>query len=198
MLTLLSTLKSRLAIPDTDPQYDALLTNAIKSVGARFDKETSRTLARTENATHEFNPTDTEILVPRYPIESVSKFELKTTEAEGWVEQPLPDFLIRKNCIISLARPFILHPSSFILLRVTYSGGYVLPGDPGYQLSTIDHQLPADLEGAAVEQSAFWFQHREKLGIDTTWPHAGTYEKFADQDILASVRAVLNRYTRWS
>src|SRR5208282_3620743 len=115
MLTQLSTLKARLAIPDTDQQYDALLTNAIKSVSARFDKETNRTLARTENATHEFDPDDTEILVPCYPIESVTQFELKTTESEGWVEQPLPDFLIRSACIISLARPFILHPSSFIL-----------------------------------------------------------------------------------
>jgi len=37
------------------------------------------------------------ILVPRYPIESVTKFELKSTEAEGWVEQTDIDYLIRKR-----------------------------------------------------------------------------------------------------
>jgi hypothetical protein len=196
MLTQLSTLKARLAIPDTDPQYDALLTNAIKSVSARFDKETNRTLARTQNATHEFDPDDTEILVPCYPIESVSKFEQKTTESEGWQEvQPAPDFLIRKNCIISLSQPFILHPSSFSLLRATYSGGYVLPGATPAPGQT---PLPGDLEQAAVEQSAFWFQHRDELGIDTTWPHLGTYEKFLQSDLLPEVRAVLSRYTRYA
>ncbi len=68
----------------------------------RFDQETNRTLARTINTTDEFDPADTEICVPCYPIESVSKFETKTTEAEGWVEQTSIDYLIRRNCTISL------------------------------------------------------------------------------------------------
>ena len=79
MLTTLAAIKSRLSILDTDPQYDQLLTTAIKSVSTRFDKESNRTLARTENAVHEFDPTDTEILPSCYPIESISKFEIKTS-----------------------------------------------------------------------------------------------------------------------
>ena len=50
MLTTLPTLKSRLSILPTDTTYDSLLTTAIKAISARFDKETNRTLARTENA----------------------------------------------------------------------------------------------------------------------------------------------------
>ena len=65
MLTTLSTLKTRLAIDQADPTHDALLTSAIKSVSARFDKETNRTLARTENFTQEFDHHDTEILTPK-------------------------------------------------------------------------------------------------------------------------------------
>ncbi len=102
MLSQLSTLKTRLGIPDTDPQFDDLLTGILRALSARFDQETNRTLARTVNTTFEFDPTDSEICVPGYPIESVSKFELKTTEAEGWVEQTGIDYLIRRNCIISL------------------------------------------------------------------------------------------------
>ena len=45
MLTQLPTVKSRLALTVTD--YDDLLTNAIKAVSDRFDKETNRTLVRT-------------------------------------------------------------------------------------------------------------------------------------------------------
>jgi hypothetical protein len=196
MLTTLSTIRSRLQIPDTDPQYDQTLTAAIKSCSARFDLETNRTLARTENATHEFNGADTEVSPPCYPIESTSKFELKTSEASGWQQvTPTPDYLIHKACIISLAKPL----SSFCTLhsalaRICYTGGYVLPGSPDVPGAT---RLPDDLEQACVEQVAFWFQKKDLLGVKTTWPHQGTYEQFADQDLLDSVRSVLSPYRRW-
>src|SRR6267142_3693484 len=111
MLTQLSTVKTRLAIDPLDLQYDAILTNAISSISSRFDKETSRTLARTVNATHEFCAGDTEISVPCYPIESVTKFETKSTEAEGWLEQTGVDFIIRRACIVSVAFPLNTQPS---------------------------------------------------------------------------------------
>ena len=85
MLTQLSTIKSRLALTVTD--YDGILTSAIKAVSDRCDKETNRTLSRTTTATHEFEAADTEILPPCYPVESVTKFELKSTETDGWSEQ---------------------------------------------------------------------------------------------------------------
>jgi hypothetical protein len=50
MLTQLSTLKARLSIPGTDTTHDSLLTAAIAAASARFDRETNRTLARTESA----------------------------------------------------------------------------------------------------------------------------------------------------
>src|SRR6267142_1146154 len=103
MLTQLSTAKSRLALTVTD--YDDLLTNAIKAVSARFDKETNRTLSRTTAAIHEFDATDTEILPPCYPVESVTKFELKSNETDGWSEQTGVQYLIRRQCVISLSSP---------------------------------------------------------------------------------------------
>ena len=91
MLTQLSTVKTRLALTVTD--YDDLLTNAIKAVSDRFDKETNRTLSRTANITYEFHASDTEIIPPVFPIESVSKFELKTSESEAWIEQTSVTYL---------------------------------------------------------------------------------------------------------
>jgi hypothetical protein len=195
MLTLLSTIKARLGLTDLDVQFDALLTNAIKAITARFDKECNRTFARTVAATQEFDAGDTEILPACYPVEAVTKFELKTTEAEGWVEQSGIDFLIRRQCIISLPSPLSLPPSSASLARATYTGGYVLPGATPAPGQTA---LPADLEQAAVEQVAAWFQNRDKLGLDTIWPHEGTYQKFAQLDFLLGVKAVLSRYVRWT
>jgi hypothetical protein len=198
MLTTLASVKSRLSLPDNT--FDDLLTAAIKSVSARFDNETNRTLARTENAIHEFDPNDTELSPSCYPIETVSRFETKTSESTGWQEvQPMPDHLIRGACIITLPVPMNhqlatcnLQPAT---VRVTYTGGYLLPGsDPvaGCQA------LPDDLEQACVEQVAFWYQRRDLLGVRTTWPQAGNYEQFAAQDLLPSVIAVLKRHQRLS
>src|SRR5438309_9518543 len=126
MLTQLSTVKSRLAIVITD--YDDLLTNAIRAVSARFDKETNRNLARTTTATHEFDATDTEILPRCYPVESVTKFELKSDETDGWSEQTGVQYLIRRQCVISLSSPLRAPNSALCTARVQYAGGYVLPG----------------------------------------------------------------------
>lgn len=164
MLCQLSTIKSRLGIDDFNVQYDVLLTNAIASISSRFDKETNRTLARTVNATHEFCADDTEISVPCYLIETVTKFETKSTETEGWLEQTGIDFLIRRSCIVSLQTPLNTPPSTLSTSRVTYTGGYVLSGNtPGAGQTP----LPPDLEQAAVEQVTYWFQNRDKLGLKT-------------------------------
>src|SRR5437016_1341207 len=123
MLTQLSTVKSRLALTVTD--YDDLLTNAIKAVSARFDKETNRTLPRTTGITDEFNAADTEVPVSCYPIESVTKFELKSNETDGWSEQTGIQYLIRRGCVVSPSSPLNSQPSTINppVARVTYTGG---------------------------------------------------------------------------
>lgn len=82
-----------------------------------------------------------------------------------------------------------------VMTPFTYTGGYVLPGNtpgPG------QYVLPSDLEQAAVEQVAFWFQTRDKLGLKTQWPHLGTYEAFLPLDLLPGVKTVLTAYQRFS
>jgi hypothetical protein len=195
MLTQLSAVKSRLAITVTD--YDDLLTSAIKAVSARFDKETNRTLARTVAVCQDFDASDTEILPACYPVEAVTKFELKTNETDGWIEQTGIECLIRRQCVISLHSPISYLPSSTsrALARVTYTGGYVLPGDTPDAGQT---PLPDDLEQAAIEQVAYWFRNREKTGLLRSWPHGGTYDAYLQSDLLLEVRAVLKKYERWT
>ena len=191
MLTQLSTVKARLALTVTD--YDGILTNAIKAVSDRFDKETNRILARTTSATHEFDATDTEVSPPRYPIESVTKFETKSNETDGWTEQTGVSYLVRRQCVVSLSSPLDTRPSA--LARLTYSAGYVLPGTTPSAGQTA---LPDDLEQAAVEQVAYWFRNRDNTGTVRTWPHDGTYQAFLQSDLLLEVRAVLKKYKRFS
>ena len=192
MLTQLSTVKTRLGIDEFDLSSDAILTNAINAISVRLDKETNRTLARTAAATQEFSADDTEICLASYPVESVTKFELKTNEAEGWTEQTGVEHLIRRACVLSLRFPLCASRSQ---ARVTYTGGFVLPGTTATAGQT---PLPADLEQVAVEQVASWFQNRDKLGLTRIWFHQGTYEQFSQLDLLLPVQTVLKRYERWT
>jgi hypothetical protein len=73
------------------------------------------------------------------------------------------------------------------------------PAAPNPTPVDLDHlpkRPPADLENAATEQVAFWFQNRDKLGQIRNWPAGGNYIQLADTDLLPSVRAILRRYTR--
>ncbi len=194
MLTQLSTVKARLGLSEFEVKDDALLTSAIQAISARFDKECRRTLARTVDATQEFNADETEIRVACYPLETVTRFELKRNETEGWLVQASPEHLLRGNCVISLPDPL---GTSGELARVTYTGGYVLPGDSRAGVPPATPSLPADLEQAAIEQVVFWYQNRDRVGVVRLWPKGGTYEQFADLDLLPQVRAVLRHYERW-
>ncbi len=190
MLTLLSTLKLRLAIPEIDTTQDALLTFAIEAVSARFDQECNRTLARTVDFQQEFPADANEIVARCHPVETVTRFETKATEAAGWEEQTAPGFLVRSKCVISLEQAL----ESGWLGRVTYPGGFVLPGHtPGPGQTP----LPRDLEHAAIEQAAAWFLNRDKVGLLRHWPSAGTYILLAQGPLLPAVAAILNRYRRW-
>ena len=78
--------------------------------------------------------------------------------------------------------------------RLTFTGGYVLPGTtPGAGQTP----LPDDLEQAAVEQVAGWFQNRTMLGLVRNRPWQGNYQVFMQLDLLPNVSAVLKRYERW-
>ncbi len=141
---------------------------------------------------HEFPGRAREVLPACYPVEAVTKFELKTSESEGWVEQTGVEYLLRSGCIISLSLPLGLVEGS--VGRVTYTGGYVLPGSvPGAGQTA----LPADLEHAAIEQVAAWFYNKEKIGLVRHWPNTGTYVVLSQQPLLVSVLATLRRYQRW-
>ena len=199
MLTQLATVKSRLEILPSDVSHDDLLTRAIQTIGVRFDRECNRTLARTVGAVQEFPATDTEIIPSCYPIETLIRFELKRTEAEGWVEQTGVSHLVRQACVISLTAPLSYIPAIAAiepqLARVTYTGGYVMPGTAAGAGQTA---LPADLESAAVEQVAAWFQQRDKIGLIRYWPSGGTFLVFDQSPLLPQVSAILRHYQRWA
>ena len=187
-LTQLTTVKSRLGISDTTD--DTLLTNLIKFASARFERECNRLFDRQANTTDEFSADRYELPVTRYPIESVSAFHLKSNETEGWVAETGVEYLIRRACIVSLFFPLGVCSQ---IIRVTYTGGYVLPGTtPGSGQTA----LPDDLEQACVEQVAFWYQRRHQLGLVTVPSDGRTFYQLGQIDLLPNVLPVLKKYER--
>ena len=190
LLAQLATVKTRLGISDATD--DTLLTNFIEFASARFERETNRALERAADTTEEFPADQTEIMIARFPLESVASFHLKQNETDGWVLQSDTNYLIRRACVISLSAPL---GTKYEQARVTYTGGYVLPGSvPGAG----ETALPDDLEHACVEQVAYWYQNRFRLGLTSMPAEGRTFFNLAQIDLLPQVAPVLKRYERFA
>src|SRR5260221_14495233 len=120
-----------------------MLTNLLRHVSARFAAECNRIFDYGSALTHEFRANQVNIVIDRPPIELVSQFDLKSSESEGWIVQSDVGYLLSpQKCVVELSERL---GSARQLARVTYTGGYVLPGT-----STTGNQiaLPDDIEQA--------------------------------------------------
>lgn len=192
MLTQLSTLKMRLGLEAFDTTNDILLTNVILQASARFACECHRVFDYGAGLTFEFPACEKGIRVDRPPVQAVSQFDVKTSEAEGWVVQTDVSYLLSPaRAVITLAKPL---GSSTQLARVTYTGGFVMPGTT---LGVNQVALPDEIELACLEQAAYWYQRRAQLGLLSVSSDSGLVQQFQTSDLLPQVKAVMRRYERW-
>src|SRR5438876_2490735 len=104
MLTTLPTLKSRLGIDAFDVKDDAVLTNFIQLVSARFENECNRKFGYAQNTVDEFQGDETELRVARFPLDETQAitFTRLTRAAEGWQAASDAEYVLRQGCVISL------------------------------------------------------------------------------------------------
>ncbi len=211
MFARLNLLKERLSIPAYETGYDKLLEYFIGFTSYRFEKECNRFFKRQENFSEEFPADQTELSVSCYPIESITSIEIKRSEQNGWESIDDAIYIMRYKCIVSLLRPA---GSSREQIRITYTGGYVLPDEPCTDGQT---PLPSDLEDACIEQAAYFFKNRERLGLvgfaglrsdyqqmfdykaepeGTTDSDVRMFLQFQQIDLLNSVRTILMKYKK--
>lgn len=189
MLAQLATLKTRLGLSDTTD--DALLTSWLQWASTWFEQETNRQFARTEGELYEFGADRVEISVPRYPIEAVIAFDLYDPSPGIWRPQSGVAYTpLLSAGVISLEGPI---GGSRERARVLYTGGYVLPGATVEDGQTA---LPTAIEQACIEQVAFWYQQRHRLGMTSVSGAGGSSATQPDLDLLPSVRATLQPYRR--
>jgi hypothetical protein len=202
MLTTLATVKARVLLEDADVKDDDLLNNAIAAASARIENDCNRTFGYTVNAIEEFTGDECEIVVRFYPIDLTKPitFQFLTTlqagsnQTPGWqTPTQLPDYTVRRGNIITLGNQLATWRD---VAHVTYSGGYQLPDGTSPAAATIP--LPDDLEQACVEQVAYWYQNRNRLGLVSVSGEGGSISQYAQLDLLPAGKAALRNYIRWS
>lgn len=212
MLTTVQLLKERLGIERYEMKFDSLLAMCIATASARFEVECRRLFLRRVNHTQEFPGNSVELILNLYPVESITMFELKSIESDGWQSLDNIEFIIRNNCVVSLfEQPGEPHQQ----LKLTYTGGYVPQWDSPQDGQFI---LPQELVYACVEQSAYIFQNRDRLGLVSFAGLRSDYEQFfkitqeplqTEQtsnvrvflqfeqiDLLPVVKAILSKYKK--
>jgi hypothetical protein len=103
MLAQLATVKTRLGITDTTD--DTIITNFLEWASALADRFTNRQLERAASATYECQADKTEIILPRYPVESIATFKIKSNETDGYTTITGVTYVIKQYGIISILAP---------------------------------------------------------------------------------------------
>lgn len=162
--------------------YDASLTAIGLGVAAQFDRATGRTLRRSVDAVMEIAAARSFVQVPGYPLEYISGLEVAFFgDAANWQDfsQDSPWNLNKISGIIELGYQY---GGRLDVIRVTYTGGYFIPGtlaDDGSlavmpETATI---LPDDLFSAWTLQCATEFKARNVLQtLSVTTPKEGLDE----------------------
>jgi len=206
----LTTLKAHLLAaalrPATD--YDTPIQNLGLGVATAMENFCNRDFARVAGTTEIFPADRCEFLLSRYPVESVTLAEIKSTEVLGWVTQTDPNFIRaiqNKTGIVNTG------PSDagkfYEQVRFTYTGGYWWPqldsGDNGYPdtLPNGAYLIPNDLKYAWLLQCELVWKMRDKLGTQISegdGKNRGPTYQLSDLDLAPQVKQMIDQYKRYA
>lgn len=149
---------------------DATITAIGLGVAGLIEQACGRTLLRAAGVVDIFGADRAQFLLSRFPVEAVTEFALKSTEAAGFVVQTLATYPLAidlANGIVTLGGDAGAY---YEQLRVTYTGGYWWevkePTDNGYPTTQPagSTALPAELRLAWLLQCQHVWASIDKLG----------------------------------
>ena len=196
MLTTLADIKTRLKLQESDVVDDDLLTQFLEMTSARLENACNRKFGYVVGQVDEFEGDETELRVLRFPIDETGTitFTRTVTAAEGPLDvTDQINWVVRRGCVISLVSVVGRWKE---VLKVTYSGGYLLPGTTALD-GTNPPALPDDVSGACIEQVVYLFQNKDRLGVTGMSSGQGSFQQLSKLDLLPSVQAVVDKYERW-
>lgn len=185
-------LKNWLEIGEDDTQFDALLTGLLKGVSSRFEGDCHRGLSRQVSVVEILDGGRNAISVFRYPIETITEVVESRfgdwengyilTENQNFTANKKNGILYRENFRWCVGKQSV---------RVTYTGGFVLPGDT---VGAGQIALPDDIQYAVLEQCRYLWLRRKELGMESVGMGSGTWTLANKDPWLPSVGAVIRRY----
>jgi hypothetical protein len=108
----------------TGTEWDSAIATIGRGAAGALERHCNRKFARTVADTFECSADRAHVVLPRYPVEAVTKIEIRRSLTEGWVE--LTNVIENQN----LAAGFLLFGSDLGLygerVRFTYTAGYWL------------------------------------------------------------------------
>lgn len=184
-------------------KYDAVLQTLGLGVAAAFENYCSRKFARA-TGTEIIGADRLDFLLSRYPVESVSKIELKLIEAQGWVDLVINDVITtidQPSGIVHFAGSRDVGPH-YAQVRFTYTGGYFWnttePNEAGYPAALPDGAaaLPEALRLAWLLQCENIWTKKDKRGTGIV---AKPDEQFDSSEIKLSpmVKDMINQFVRY-
>lgn len=180
-----------------DTSYDAILTALGLGVVAQFEAQCNRSFLRTSGDTCIFTADRESYVLPRYPVESVTKIEMQATVTDGWVEQSIT--LVQQfNPASGLVRFGGTLGSDLDLVRLTYTGGFWwdTTEEGGASLPAVATALPADLLSAWHLQVGEIWNKRDRLGLGIA-ADPDTKTKLATLDLVPYVVETLRQHIRY-
>src|ERR1043166_1824445 len=107
----------------SNTDFDPVIIALGKGVAAAMQRYCNRLFERIEDDTFERPANCAYVSLPRFPVESVSKIEMKTDEQQGFFELPANTALTINNGV-GLVEFGSLMGDYTDRLRVTYTGGF--------------------------------------------------------------------------
>ena len=170
----LATLKAWLLPPAlaAATDYDAQILAIGRGAAAQLEGHCNRKFPRVVGDLYETTADRLVVILPRYPVEVISKVEIRNTIAEGWIDQGNPDqILFNRRDQAGILDIGGWLGGRYQRLRFTFTGGYFFeqlePADTGYPTAQPSGSaaLPDDLALAWRLQCEHIRTQRDKLGL---------------------------------
>jgi hypothetical protein len=176
--------------------HDEALTFIGKGVAAQFDRHCNRTFKRGTSVTEDFRGDTDQLLLERYPSESVTTIGLKSagessfTTQTGWI-----DTLFERTGVLRLAGDL---GTDRDIIRVTYDGGYWydVSDDGSGTMPSGATLLPADIQAAWLTTCLHIWSKRQNLGLDHVLSDPNQRTSFTTLDWPPLVENALQPYRR--
>lgn len=202
-LSNLTLLKLRL-LPESlrtrDDWNNAILQLGL-GVASHFERHCNRLFGRVAGATDILQANADHWFTRRYPIESITKWELRTDFSTGWVEQPLANIGSVNEEVGRVDWGGALGDATG-QIRLTYTGGYWWDDDEGNTgiMPATATALPESLREAWMLCVETIWGGRDKIGSNIARVGSGNTvvsESLAALEFSPMIRSMLAPYIRY-